>query len=67
VFRVSLDPLSYSPRYPGLLDVRTHQSQISWFGKAMPNARAEIGDDGVEIGQVCEVKWSDDQSPALRR
>jgi sugar phosphate isomerase/epimerase len=32
--------------------VRAHQNRISWFGEEVLNARVEIGDDGVEIGQV---------------
>jgi hypothetical protein len=50
LFRVSLDPLSCFPRYSGLLEVRTHQSQIFWFGEEVLNARAAIGGDGVKMG-----------------
>lgn len=55
-----------APRPP---DVRAHQSQISWFGEEVPNARVEIGVNGVKMGPVehkaCEdalMKWSDDQT-----
>jgi hypothetical protein len=33
-------------------EVRAHQNRISWFGEEVLNARVEIGDDGVKIGQV---------------
>jgi hypothetical protein len=49
---VSLDTLSYSPHYSRPTEVQAHQSRISWFGKEVLNAHAEIGDDGVKMGQV---------------
>ena len=52
LFCVSLETLSYSPHHSRPLEVRAHQNRISWFGKEIPNARAEIGDDGVKIGQL---------------
>jgi hypothetical protein len=52
LFCVSLDTLSYSPHGSRPIEARTHQSRISWFGEAVPNARAEIGDDGVKMGLV---------------
>src|SRR6267142_7132955 len=51
--------VSRAPRYavvfPALLQtdrVRAHQNRISWFGEEAPNARVEIGDHGVKIGQI---------------
>jgi hypothetical protein len=32
--------------------MQAHQNRISWFGEEVLNARAEIGDDGVKMGQV---------------
>ena len=32
--------------------MRARQSQISWFGEEVLNARVEIGDHGVKMGQV---------------
>jgi hypothetical protein len=32
--------------------VRAHQSRISWFGEEALNAGAEIGGDGVKMGQL---------------
>src|SRR6266446_4647807 len=52
MFRVPLDTLSYSPRLLQTDRVRAHQNRISWFGEEAPNARVEIGDHGVKIGQI---------------
>jgi hypothetical protein len=49
---VSLDTLSYSPHCSRPTVVGAHQHRISWFGEEVLNLRAEIGDDGVKIGQV---------------
>jgi hypothetical protein len=32
--------------------VRAHQNRISWFEEEVLNARAQIGGDGVKMGQV---------------
>ena len=52
LFRVSLDTLSYSQHGSRPTEGRAHQNRTSWFGEEVLNARAEIGDDGVKIGQV---------------
>ena len=47
--------------------MRAHQNQISWFGEEVLNARAEIGDDGVKIGQVEHKACEDLRSGKLSR
>ncbi|MDH2351709.1 hypothetical protein QCM80_13685 [Bradyrhizobium sp. SSUT112] len=48
-------------------EVRAHQNQISWFGEEVLNAHAEIGDDGVKIGQVEHKACEDLRSGKLSR